>query len=103
AVRLARGGDWRRLVRQLLTESAVLAGFSAAVGLVVAWWGSRALLALASDGPSIPIRLGMDIPVLGFTLAVSVLAVALFGLAPALRASRVDLASTMRASSHSVA
>jgi predicted permease len=100
AVRLALGADRRRLVRQLLTESAVLALLSAGVGLVVAWWSSRALLALAGGAP---IDLAMDLPVLGFTLGVSILAVGLFGLAPALRASRVDLASTMRSSSHAVA
>jgi predicted permease len=100
AVRLALGADRRRLVRQLLTESAVLALLSAAVGLLVAWWSSRALLALAGGAP---IHLAMDLPVLGFTLGVSMLAVGLFGLAPALRASRVDLASTMRSSAHAIA
>ena len=103
AVRLALGADRSRLVRQLMTESVVLAMLSAGVGLFVAWWGSRGLLALASGGPTIPLKLGMDLPVLGFTLIVSVLAVALFGLAPALRASRVDLAQTMRSHAPSVA
>lgn len=102
AVRLALGADRARLVRQLMTESLVLAGVAAAVGLFIAWWGSRGLLTLASAGTSVPIDLGMDLPVLAFTLGLSVLAVGLFGLAPALRASRVDLASTMRANAHSV-
>ncbi|HEX8944522.1 MAG TPA: ABC transporter permease, partial [Gemmatimonadaceae bacterium] len=103
AVRLALGAGRPRLVRQLLTESAILALLSAGVGLIVAWWGSRALLSIASDGSPVSLNLGTDVIVLGFTLAVSVLAVGLFGVVPALRASRVDLASAMRAQSPSVA
>jgi predicted permease len=104
SVRLAIGAGRARLVRQLLTESVVLAMLSAAAGLLVAWWGTRLLLAIAADGAApIPVAARMDLPVLGFTLALSVLAVGLFGLLPALRASRVDLASAMRASGQSIA
>ncbi|HEY5061200.1 MAG TPA: ADOP family duplicated permease, partial [Gemmatimonadaceae bacterium] len=103
AVRLALGADRGRLVRQLLTESVVLAVLGAAVGLVLAWWGSHALLVLASDGSTIPLDLSLDLRVLAFTLLVSFLAVGLFGLVPAVRASRVELASTMRAGAQSVA
>jgi len=103
AVRLALGAGRARLVRQLLTESAVLAVLSAGVGLLVAWWGSRALLAIVSDGSPVSLNLGTDVAVLAFTLAVSGLAVALFGVVPALRASRVDLATAMRGQSPSVA
>ena len=103
AVRLALGAGRARLVRQLLTESAILALISAVVGLLVAWWGSRALLAIASDGAPMSLNLGTDVIVLAFTLAVSVLAVGLFGVVPALRASRVDLALAMRAQSPSLA
>jgi predicted permease len=103
SVRLAIGADRSRVVRQLLTESGVLALLSGTAGLAVAWWGSRLLLALASDGASsIPVNAGLDVVVLGFTLLVSMLAVAVFGLAPAIRASRVDVASTMRANAHAV-
>jgi predicted permease len=102
AVRLALGANRARLVRQLLTESALLAVLSAALGLFVAWVGSRGLMYLVSPGGGVKVDTGMDLPVLAFTLAVSVVAVGVFGLVPALRASRVDLASSMRANARSV-
>lgn len=97
AVRLALGANRARLVRQLMTESALLALLGAMVGLVVAWWGSRGLLAVAADGEVLPLKLGFDLRVLGFTLAIAIVTVFVFGLVPALRASRVDLAQTFRA------
>jgi predicted permease len=102
AVRLALGANHGRVVRQLLTESALLAVLSAALGLFIAWVGSRGLMHLVSPSGSVAVSTGMDGRVLGFTILISVLAVGLFGLAPALRASRVDLASSMRASARSV-
>jgi ABC-type antimicrobial peptide transport system permease subunit len=72
-----------------MTESALLALLGAIVGLVVAWWGSRALLAVAGDGDAMPLVVGIDLRVLAFTLGVAVVTVVVFGLAPALRASRV--------------
>jgi predicted permease len=98
SVRLAMGAGRGRLLRQLLTESAVLAVVSAGVGLTIAWAGSRALLLLAADGgPAIPLDVRMDLSVLAFTLAMSIASVALFGLLPAFRTSRLDLAANLRA------
>jgi predicted permease len=103
ALRLALGANRPRLVRQLLTESAMLAALSAVVGLLIAWWGSRALLGMAASAGTVTLDLGLDVMVLAFTVTVSILAVALFGLVPALRASRVDLASAMRTGGPAVA
>jgi predicted permease len=103
SVRLAIGAAHARLLRQLLTESLVLGVFGAGVGLVVSSWGSRLLLRAASDGPNIiPLDAGLDVRVLAFTVALSLVSVVLFGLAPAFRAARADVATTMRASGRSV-
>jgi predicted permease len=100
-VRLALGADRSRLVRQLLTESAVLAVMSAALGLFIAWVGSSGLMYLVSPNGSVAVSTAMNGRLLAFTVLISVLAVGLFGLVPALRASRVDLASSMRGSASS--
>jgi len=96
AVRAALGSSPWRLVRQTLAESLLLAACGALVGLALAFAGIRLLTALAPA--SLP-RLGdvaIDPTVLGFAVLLSVAAAALFGIAPALRAARPDLAEALR-------
>ena len=97
SVRLAMGGTRSRIVRQLLTESILLSAIGGVLGLLVANCGTRALLALISSGDS-PIALDVrpDPKVLLFTAAASAFTGILFGIAPAFRAAKVDLASAIR-------
>jgi predicted permease len=103
-VRIAMGAGRSRLLRQVFTESILLALTGGAVGLVLARWADVALLHMVSRGPApVPLDLHPDVKVLMFTLGISVLTGILFGLAPGLRARRVDLNSVLRGTSHSVA
>jgi len=97
AVRLALGAGRFRLVRQLLTESLLLAFAGSALGWLLAWL-SRGLLLMWSPGrgSQLDAELHMDWRVFGFTAAVAVATGLLFGLAPALRATRVDLNSALK-------
>jgi len=97
SVRIALGAGRGRLIRQLLTESTILAGAGGVLGLAFAVWGSAALLRLASGGPPlIPLDIRLDARVLGFTAALAVVTGAIFGLVPALRATRVEVAPALR-------
>ena len=96
-VRMALGAGRGRLVRQLLTESGMLALAGAGVGLVVAVLGSRLLLATASVGENpIGIDTAPNARIFAFTAAITLTCVVFFGLVPALRATRVDVASALR-------
>ena len=101
SLRLAVGAGRWRLVRQLLTESLLLAALGGAVGVLFAFWGKSALLAL-TDKETRFLPTGVDVSlnwrVLVFTLGVSLLTGVLFGLAPAWRATSVDLASALKQS-----
>jgi len=97
AVRLALGGGRTRLIRQLLVESVLLALLGGAVGVFLAYWGSSILVKLMSSGREpISLHVAPNLGVLGFTLAVSVLTGILFGLAPALRGTSIDLAPALK-------
>ncbi len=94
AVRLALGASRARLVRQLLAESVLLAALGAAGGLAFAWWGAQALVAMQPFGSS-PLQLdtSLDWRVLGFASAAALATGVIFGLAPALRATKLNLTS----------
>ena len=94
SVRLALGAGRARLIRQLLTESLLLAALGGAAGVLAARWVVAALLALVSR--TAPVRATVDGPVLTFTIAVTVIAGLLFGLAPALYARRLDLVGGLK-------
>jgi predicted permease len=98
AVRLAVGAGRTRLVRQLFTESALLALIGAVIGVVLSSWGSRLLLAMASDGPeAVPVDVTPNLRILGFTIAVAALCAVVFGTAPALRAARTEPNTSLKA------
>jgi predicted permease len=94
-VRLALGASRWRLMRQLLTESVLLAGVGGALGLVFAMWIKDGLLAVGDWGPK-ALEPKLDWRVLGFTMALSLLTGIIFGLAPAWRATKVDLTPTLK-------
>ena len=100
AVRLAIGASRLRIVRQMLSESLLIAGIGAAGGVLVAQWVSRSLVAFLSTSDSpLRVELGLDWRVFTFTAAVAVAACLLFGLTPAIRATRTSLGATMKAGS----
>jgi predicted permease len=97
ATRLALGAGQQRLIRQLLTESVLLATTGGVLGVALAYWASDLLLAFMSGGRNpVILHVSPNLHVLGFTVGISVLTGILFGLAPALRSIRLDLAPALK-------
>ncbi|HEX6973241.1 MAG TPA: ABC transporter permease, partial [Vicinamibacterales bacterium] len=97
AVQTALGASPWRIVRELLTESVTLGIVGGALGLALAYGGIRALVAMAPDGLPRVDEIGIDPTVVAFTFGISLFAGALFGLMPALRFARPQLASALKA------
>jgi putative ABC transport system permease protein len=96
SIRAALGAGRWRLIRQLLAESMLLALVGGALGVLVGFWGTRVLVSFAPVDEIRSLTVHVDITVLGFTLATSLLTGILFGLMPAFRASKSDLHGSLK-------
>ena len=103
AIRMAIGASRWRVIRQLLTESIVLSSLGGLSGLFLAYWGTDLLVALTP--PEVPRlgEVGLRIPVFAWTLGISIITGVLFGLAPAIGASKPDLTESLKEGGRSIA
>ena len=96
AIRTALGASRARIVRQLLTESLLLSFAGGALGLALAQAGVKLIVAISPNSIPRSSEIGLDLRVVAFTFAVSLLTGAIFGLAPAIQASKPDLNETLK-------
>ncbi|HEX2269537.1 MAG TPA: ABC transporter permease, partial [Pyrinomonadaceae bacterium] len=96
AVRAGLGASRWRIARQLLTESVLLSVIGGTLGVLVAWWGTKALVALSPPALIDLQRVSVNLPVLGFTLGLAVITGLIFGLVPAWEATRFDLHDSLK-------
>ena len=96
ALRAALGASRSRIVRQVLTECALLCALGATLGVLLAVWGKSLLLAAIPEDMPFWMKFDLDLRVLGFTVAISCLTVVLFGIAPALQSARTELNEVLK-------
>lgn len=103
AMRLALGANRRRLIRQLLVESVILAVLGGVLGIIIAGSATRFLLTfMSSSGSPITLDLNPDLRVFVFTAGISIATGILLGIVPAIRGTRVDLTPTLKSGGRSV-
>jgi len=98
AVRAALGAGRLRIVRQLMTESVLLASLGAALGLLFAFWSFAFLKQLIPESMALSTNIGINAPVFGYTLLILIVAGLSFGIAPALQAAKIDLNEALKQS-----
>src|SRR5688572_24915927 len=102
ALRAGLGASRWRIARQLLTESFLLSSVGGVCGLLLALWGTRALIAMSPPGLMDLRNVTVNLPVLGFTIGLTLLTGIIFGLVPALEAARFDLNDALKESSKNI-